>query len=130
MNSPKKFRVCLVKENRYQPFQVLTSTNIDGKIDNVEWDWDWEYYSKSADTECECIIEQFVGLTDNHGVEIYEGDLVQKYIISENHLGEKIASTNNLPPYEVKWQQQHCGFGIATGNRHFYVVVGNIHEKK
>ena len=114
MNSPKKFRVWDVTAKLWRNFLY-----VDVVTGNV-----------SGNDKTEYIIEQFTGLKDNHGVDIYEGDFVQKYVIHENHLGEKIANTNNLPQYEVKWQQQHCGFGIAVGARHFYVVTGNIHEKK
>jgi hypothetical protein len=104
-----KFRAWTGKEYRYSP-QI------------GEWDCeDCELFSAYVQGT---IIEQFTGLIDKNGKEIYEGDIV-KVQIGDIPFGNS----------EIYWDDELCEFGYRMLDEPFHArlymdreIVGNIHE--
>ena len=71
--------------------------------------------------------QQFTGLLDKHGKEIYEGDIVKPWAFNKSS-GNLVHST--LPARVVVWKNNFnsTGFNLRKGDR--CEVIGNIYENK
>ena len=98
-------------------------------------------YSESVDTEFilddkNAIVQQFTGLKDSKGIDIYEGDIVEHEYPEQPRYSRKGYENPNLPDNMsvIRWSREnednHPGFRVydLIGQGGKIKVVGNIFE--
>lgn len=84
----------------------------------------WSYREVVSGLDDTHILQQYTGLKDIHGKEIYEGDIV--VAIVKNGEGRPVRSRRLTKV--VRWgvhNKRHVGFNVGEGS---YEIIGNIYE--
>ena len=101
------------------------------------WEWNIAHEDAPHPIECKVCVEQFTGLRDKNGKEIYEGDIVECEDFGVRHLEVKfgMATEFSSDPYcsvkFVGWYAHETDGpedGLHSGDIGKSVIIGNIHE--
>lgn len=110
-----KFRFWDKKENKFTDYGAV---HLYGAIMTRSYTFGGMYDFVGDDATKDIIVQQFTGLKDRNGKEIYEGDIVR--------LGK------NQKHCIVVWNEIMAGYMIRDGGLTnelvFYEVIGNIYE--
>lgn len=94
--------------------------NGNGQLLSVESGWDIQGVEKPTDYA----LEQFTGLKDKNGKEIYDGDIVSSH--NEDIIGK--ISQHKSGEWRIEWIGIYGGSSSLCDEHHLCEVIGSIHE--
>nr|DAN77726.1 MAG TPA: YopX protein [Caudoviricetes sp.] len=114
-----KFRAWSEEHGRYCDFVTLDR---DGQW--LGWLEIWIENRKSFLTTTDIIIEQYTGLKDKNGKEIYEGDIVSKHNSDLKGVVKQVKDGQ----WAIYWDNTPDGYYVLFKYSNLCEVIGNIHE--
>ena len=114
-----KFRAWSEEHGRYCDFVTLDR---DGQW--LGWLEIWIENRKSFLTTTDIIIEQYTGIKDKNGRNIYEGDIVSKHNSDTKGVVKQVKDGQ----WAIYWDNVPDGYYVLFKYSNLCEVVGNIHE--
>ena len=131
-----RFRVWIKDEERYydesdeESYMIVPNGNVTYTSESYEEDGVWFNDTTSATNDV--VVEQYTGLKDKNGKEIYEGDIIQEEIDFNSKM------TDGVYTYVVEWDSDTLCYGLRGNGNSIHdllwevnasvEIVGNIHE--
>jgi uncharacterized phage protein (TIGR01671 family) len=128
MNRQLKFRVWNKKEKKFEELDNFWVSPNNLYKCFMEWHPEINGEMIHETDETDFVFQQFTGLKDSKGVEIYEGDIVRgKFLDTEYRHLETINS-------EVVWAERYACFNIGIEEWRYsgepVTIIGNIFESR
>lgn len=114
MDREKKFRAWDKVENKMISWETLCN-QLSNLLNRINGGSNWIY-------------QEYTGLKDKNGVEIYEGDLIQCTYCKKEY-GE-VYWYKEIPSFRIKWSDDDCGNARCNRIDNWATVSGNIFENK